>query len=416
MNPESRRFRLGSSLLGSIPLLLSLTLFGGGLSLAGCVSGGELHRRSEQLKLDTADLHDAALRCQAERAIALAESNLNFGLYEMQRGKVVPAKRHIEIAERGIAEVRSVVGDRPECFGAMVVSDSDSDGIPDSRDNCPFVPNPDQLNLDSDEFGDACDTDLDGDGILNTADNCPTVPNPDQRDTNRDGIGDVCSADRDGDGLVDSVDRCPDQAEDKDHFEDEDGCPDFDNDKDGILDERDDCPDLAEDNDQYQDFDGCPEEDNDLDGIKDPVDQCPDTPEDMDGDRDTDGCPEEPQLVVMTEERIEISQQINFATNSDRIVGDISFQIMDEIVAVLASHESVEVRVEGHTDAQGSAQHNLRLSQARADSVRAYLVEHGVDTSRLISVGFGEEVPIEDNSTTEGRAANRRVEFHITKH
>jgi outer membrane protein OmpA-like peptidoglycan-associated protein len=101
--------------------------------------------------------------------------------------------------------------------------------------------------------------------------------------------------DRDGDGIKDNVDRCPDEAEDRDRFEDEDGCPDPDNDRDGILDGDDKCPNIPEDKDGFQDEDGCPEgnaNDRDGDGILDDLDKCPDDPEDFDGFEDEDGCPE----------------------------------------------------------------------------------------------------------------------------
>ena len=98
--------------------------------------------------------------------------------------------------------------------------------------------------------------------------------------------------DNDGDGLTNSVDGCPDDAEDRDGYDDEDGCPDLDNDEDGVPDAADPCPEEAEDLDGNEDEDGCPDEDNDGDGISDGYDSCPDTPEDMDGDRDTDGCPD----------------------------------------------------------------------------------------------------------------------------
>ena len=85
-------------------------------------------------------------------------------------------------------------------------------------------------------------------------------------------------ADRDHDGILDAVDKCPDQPEDKDGFEDADGCPDPDNDGDGVLDAADKCPDKAEDKDGFQDADGCPDPDNDGDGVLDAADTCPDTP------------------------------------------------------------------------------------------------------------------------------------------
>ena len=101
--------------------------------------------------------------------------------------------------------------------------------------------------------------------------------------------------DRDGDGIPDDDDGCPDEAEDKDGFEDSDGCPDLDNDGDGILDVDDACPLVKEDYDGDRDEDGCPEGregDRDGDGIPDVVDDCPDEPEDFDGFQDEDGCPD----------------------------------------------------------------------------------------------------------------------------
>ncbi len=101
--------------------------------------------------------------------------------------------------------------------------------------------------------------------------------------------------DRDGDGFKDDIDQCPDEPEDRDDFEDLDGCPEPDNDRDGLLDEVDSCPNEPEDKDGVDDEDGCPdrdETDRDGDGMKDDVDSCPDDPEDFDQFEDLDGCPE----------------------------------------------------------------------------------------------------------------------------
>jgi hypothetical protein len=103
---------------------------------------------------------------------------------------------------------------------------------------------------------------------------------------------DATSGDRDGDGVIGAADRCPDEPEDKDGFQDSDGCPDPDNDGDGILDAADKCPNEAEDKDGWQDEDGCPDPDNDKDGILDAADKCPNQPEDKDGFEDEDGCPD----------------------------------------------------------------------------------------------------------------------------
>jgi len=99
--------------------------------------------------------------------------------------------------------------------------------------------------------------------------------------------------DPDEDNVILENDRCPSIPEDMDGFEDDDGCPEFDNDKDGIFDTEDACPNSAEDYDGFKDNDGCPDDDNDNDGIKDSVDVCKDHPETMNGFKDDDGCPDE---------------------------------------------------------------------------------------------------------------------------
>ncbi|HEX3764799.1 MAG TPA: thrombospondin type 3 repeat-containing protein [Kofleriaceae bacterium] len=101
-------------------------------------------------------------------------------------------------------------------------------------------------------------------------------------------------ADSDGDGIPNHRDRCPLVPEDRDGFEDEDGCPDPDNDHDGIPDAEDRCPNQREDIDGFEDEDGCPDPDNDHDGIPDLDDKCPDEPEDGKPPFPHDGCPVRP--------------------------------------------------------------------------------------------------------------------------
>lgn len=220
-------------------------------------------------------------------------------------------------------------------------------------------------------------------------------------------------ADTDGDGIFDDVDECIYDPEDFDNFEDEDGCPDLDNDLDEIVDVDDDCPNDPEDYDLFEDEDGCPDPDNDADGIVDVDDDCPNEPEDFDGDQDEDGCPEESyEYVTLTDTQIEISQQIQFAYDSSRILEE-SYGILDEVAMILQSYSTVTIRIEGHTDSDGSERYNQSLSDDRASSVRAYLIQAGINPARMTSIGYGEEFPIESNTTPEGRALNRRVEFHI---
>lgn len=132
--------------------------------------------------------------------------------------------------------------------------------------------------------------DKDDDGIGDGQDQCPTEK--EDRDGYEDGDG-CPDPDNDLDTVLDAQDKCPDQAEDQDNFEDRDGCPDPDNDKDGIPDVSDQCPNEAETKNGFKDDDGCPDEaDKDSDGVPDSRDKCPDEPEDTDGFQDTDGCPD----------------------------------------------------------------------------------------------------------------------------
>jgi hypothetical protein len=132
--------------------------------------------------------------------------------------------------------------------------------------------------------------DRDNDGIDDAVDQCPTAA--EDRDGYEDSDG-CPDPDNDLDSIPDNVDKCPNQAEDMDGFEDTDGCPDLDNDKDGIPDVNDRCPNEPETKNGFEDQDGCPDQpDRDHDGVPDDKDQCPDDPEDTDGFEDTDGCPD----------------------------------------------------------------------------------------------------------------------------
>ena len=133
--------------------------------------------------------------------------------------------------------------------------------------------------------------DRDRDGIDDDADDCPDRPEDKDDFEDADGCPDT---DNDMDRIPDIADQCPDDPEDRNGFEDEDGCPDGrrDRDKDGIVDNKDQCPDQREDRDGFQDRDGCPDLDNDADTIPDTQDRCPLKPEDFDDYKDEDGCPD----------------------------------------------------------------------------------------------------------------------------
>jgi OOP family OmpA-OmpF porin len=88
--------------------------------------------------------------------------------------------------------------------------------------------------------------------------------------------------------------------------------------------------------------------------------------------------------------------------------------ILDEAASILNANPGKSVRVEGHTDSVGADRRNARLSQRRADAVRRFLIDEGIEERRIQAVGRGEERPISDNTTPEGRANNRRVELVLT--
>jgi outer membrane protein OmpA-like peptidoglycan-associated protein len=217
-------------------------------------------------------------------------------------------------------------------------------------------------------------------------------------------------ADRDGDGITDVRDRCPDEPEDKDGFEDDDGCPDLDNDKDGIPDAKDKCPNEPEDFDAFEDEDGCPDLDNDKDGIPDGSDKCPNEP----GPASNDGCPLKFEFINVTQEKIELKQAIFFQT-AKAVILSKSYGLLGEVTVALNARPSMQVRIEGHTDSRGGRAYNLRLSQARAASVKAYLVGRGISSDRMEAKGYGPDQPIDNNKTAAGRERNRRVEFMITQ-
>jgi outer membrane protein OmpA-like peptidoglycan-associated protein len=213
--------------------------------------------------------------------------------------------------------------------------------------------------------------------------------------------------DRDGDGILDRDDRCPDVAEDRDGFDDTDGCPDLDNDQDGVLDADDVCRDQPEDRDGFEDTDGCPDPDNDADGVLDADDACPS----VKGPATERGCP---LKIQFTEEgELIILDQIMFDTNQAVILPE-SFPILDAVRTTLDRRgDSANLRIEGHTDSIGQDAKNLTLSQERAAAVRAWLVERGTRAGRLLPFGCGEKHPIAKDETPEGRARNRRVVFQL---
>ena len=204
--------------------------------------------------------------------------------------------------------------------------------------------------------------------------------------------------DTDKDGIPDKDDACPEVAGPKKF----NGCPDTDGD--GIPDKDDKCPDVA----GPAENGGCPWPDTDGDGVLDKDDLCPEVA----GPASNKGCPEPDE-----KEQKQLNQYaktILFDTGKATIKFQ-SAEVLNQILNVLKKYPNSRFRIEGHTDSTGKKAKNMILSQNRADAVKVYLIQGGIDASRLESQGFGPEKPIASNKNKKGRELNRRVEINLIK-
>src|SRR6266498_279655 len=197
--------------------------------------------------------------------------------------------------------------------------------------------------------------DLDGDGVADNKDACPGTPTGAVVDPRG------CPTDADQDGVYDGIDQCPGTPTSA--KVDAKGCP-TDADSDGVADGVDQCPNTPAG--AVVDATGCPV-DSDKDGVPDGLDKCPNTPAGT--EVDTSGC------------------QVSKDSDGDGVD-------------------------DSKDTCPGTAAGNNRLSQARAEAVRAYLVSKGVHLERMIARGYGPANPVATNTTAAGRAQNRRVELH----
>jgi outer membrane protein OmpA-like peptidoglycan-associated protein len=188
-------------------------------------------------------------------------------------------------------------------------------------------------------------------------------------------------SDRDGDGIPDELDKCPDEPEDKDGFEDEDGCPDLDNDKDGI-------PDTA--------------------------DACPNEPETVNGFQDEDGCPDSAPIVVK-ENRILLTEKVLFDTSRARVNAE-GRPSLAAVFNLWKQHPEWDyLVVDGYADRHGPDGFNLWLSHLRAERAIKVLVELGFPAEKLRIRAFGRRQLRVQGDDEEADRQNRRVEFIIVK-
>jgi outer membrane protein OmpA-like peptidoglycan-associated protein len=187
---------------------------------------------------------------------------------------------------------------------------------------------------------------------------------------------------------------------------------DRDTDCDGVADVDDACPTAAEDRDGFQDDDGCPDPDNDQDRIPDECDQCPDQPETYNGIDDEDGCPDV-GLIRVSQGEIRILMHVFFAPGSTQIRPE-SRPLLDEVAHLMRENPRFErIATLGHASAdEASAQ---RLSERRAEAVRSALLALGIEPQRVEAHGYGATRPLASNTRPEDREKNRRTEFQIVR-
>jgi outer membrane protein OmpA-like peptidoglycan-associated protein len=137
-------------------------------------------------------------------------------------------------------------------------------------------------------------------------------------------------------------------------------------------------------------------------------------PESFNSYKDEDGCPDTLLRPSASETKTLNTKlrAINFKSGNAELLS-VSFAALDYIADFLRQFPHLRYEIQGHTDSQGSDEYNLVLSAARAGTVRGYLVVKGINDSSLIAIGYGESSPVADNSTSLGRATNRRVDFKI---
>jgi|WetSurMetagenome_2_1015567.scaffolds.fasta_scaffold35082_2 OmpA-OmpF porin, OOP family len=212
--------------------------------------------------------------------------------------------------------------------------------------------------------------DSDGDGVFDPTDECPNTPHGATVDARG------CPSDEDGDGVYDGIDQCP-------------GTP-----RGATVDAK-----------------GCPS-DSDNDGVLDGIDKCPNTPA---GTKvDETGCPVEVKKFIDT--GLISTTAILFDLDKATLKPESKTEL-DRIGAILIQVPDLMVEIGGHTDATGTDQYNMKLSDARAKAVHDYLETNfpQIKPGNLNPKGYGESTPVASNKTKEGRAQNRRVEFKIMK-
>ncbi len=289
-------------------------------------------------------------------------------------------KKHKKAAKK-----KSKPSKEPIPYARSRKRDNDGDGVPNFYDHCPYTAKGEHVTT----FG--CPPNADGDALFDYEDDCPNEKGPKANKG--------CPyGDKDGDGILDKNDMCPDKAGPRKW----NGCPDTDGD--GIVDYQDKCPNEP----GMKGLKGCPKqaEDTDKDGLLDHEDKCPFVA----GEASNEGCPE----FTAEEKRLlqAAFENLLFESGSD-VIKHSSYESLNGLAEVMIHNEAAKLSLEGHTDNVGDGAKNMQLSKDRAASVRKYLIEGGVEGSRITANGYGETKPVDSNDTANGRKHNRRVEMNL---
>ncbi len=255
-------------------------------------------------------------------------------------------------------------------------------------------------------------TDRDADGICDALDKCPDTTALSNADPERPGCP---RGDKDGDGIFDSEDACPDDAGVRTGDPKTNGCPRRDRDNDTVFDDEDACPEEPGIKTKDPATNGCPRRDEDEDTIFDDEDACPTVPGVRTTDPATNGCPPSKDGIRLEGDSISLDDVVQFERDSPR-VRHVSWGLVQKVAGFISSTPGIlVVDVQGHADESGTPEHNLKLSQDRADSVKALLVKFGVDNGRITTHAYGQMKPRVQGKQETVRGQNRRVEFVVVK-
>jgi OOP family OmpA-OmpF porin len=261
--------------------------------------------------------------------------------------------------------------------------------------------------------------DLDKDGVADATDTCPYAAGPASKDAKKNGCPLI---DDDDDGVPNEEDLCPLEYTKVTEGTERKGCPPPppppDTDGDTIPDEKDACPKEAGPISQDPAKNGCvppANPDVDGDGVMDVEDACLGEKGVKSADAKANGCK---ALVRLKDKQIALLQTIEFRVAKADLppIEGASEAVLAQVKETLDEHpEIVKLEIGGHTDNGGKEDYNVKVSKARADSVKKWLVDHGVAEARLVTVGHGPRKPIADNKTKEGRAQNKRIDFTVVE-